>query len=36
MQQYNTTIKKVINLDDVTKGNIKEQNLNWSQIPDHL
>ena len=36
MQQYNKTIKKVINFDNVTKGNIKEQNLNWPQIPDHL
>ena len=25
----------MINLDDVTKENIKEHNLNWSQIPHH-
>ena len=26
----------MINFDDITKENIKEHNLNWSQIPDHL
>ena len=26
----------MINLDDVTKENIKEHNLNWSQIPHHI
>ena len=25
----------MINFDDVTKENIKENNLNWAQIPDH-
>ena len=25
----------MINFDDVTKGNIKEHNLNLPQIPDH-
>ena len=25
----------MINFDDVTKENIKEHNLNWSQIPDY-
>ena len=25
----------MINLDDVTKGNLKEHNLNWPQIPNH-
>ena len=33
MQQYSNT--KMINLDDVTKENIKEHNPNWPQIPDH-
>ena len=28
-------IQKVINFDDVTKENIKEQNPNWPKIPDH-
>ena len=23
----------MINLDDVTKGNLKEHNINWPQIP---
>ena len=27
--------KKMINLADVTKENIKEHNPNWPQIPDH-
>ena len=27
--------EKMITFDDVTKENIKEHNLNWSQIPDH-
>ena len=26
----------MINIDDVTKENIKQHNPNWSQIPDHL
>ena len=25
----------MINFDDITKGNIKEDNLNWPQTPDH-
>ena len=25
----------MINFDDVTKGNTKEHNANWPQIPDH-
>ena len=25
----------MINVDDVTKGNIKEHNPNWAQIADH-
>ena len=25
----------MINFEDVIKGNIKEHNLNWPQIPDH-
>ena len=25
----------MINLDDVTKGNLKEHNINWPQIPNH-
>ena len=28
-------MQKMINLDDVTKENIKKYNLNWSQIPNH-
>ena len=35
IQQYNKTIQKIINFDDVTKENIKEHNLNWPQISDH-
>ena len=35
MQQYNKTMQKLINFDDVTKENIKEHNPNWLQIPDH-
>ena len=27
-------MQKMINFDDVTKGNIKEYNPNWPQIPD--
>ena len=26
----------MINFDNVTKGNIKEDNLNWPQISNHL
>ena len=29
MQYYNKTIQKMINFDDVTKENIKENNPNW-------
>ena len=29
-------MQKMINFDDVTKENIKEQNSNWPQFPDHL
>ena len=29
MQYYNKTIQKIINFDDVTKENIKENNPNW-------
>ena len=25
----------MINFDYITKGNIKEQNTNWSMVPDH-
>ena len=35
MQQYNKTIKKIINFNDVTKENITVHNPNQSQIPDH-
>ena len=35
MWQYNKTIQKMINFDDVTKETVKEHNLNGSQIPDH-
>ena len=36
MQQYNKTTQKAINFDDnFTKENIKEQNPNWREIPDH-
>ena len=35
MWQYNKTIKKKINFDDVIKENIKEHNANWPQIADH-
>ena len=35
MQQYNKTMQKKINFDDVTKENVKENNLDWPQIPDH-
>ena len=27
--------KKMINIDDFTKENIKERNANWPQFPDH-
>ena len=33
--QYNKTLKEMINFDDVIKGNIKEHNPNWQEIPDH-
>ena len=29
-------MQKMINFDDVTRENIKENNRNWSHIPDHL
>ena len=29
-------MQKMFNFNDVTKENIKEHNLNWLQIPDHL
>ena len=36
MQQYNKTTQKMVNFDDVTKGNThKKNNLNLPQIPDH-
>ena len=35
MLQYNKTIQKVINLDDITKENIKGHNRNWQHFPDH-
>ena len=35
MYQYNKTIQKMINFDDVTKENIKEHNPSSPQIPDH-
>ena len=35
MGQYDKTIQKMINFDDVTKGNKKYHNPNWNQIPDH-
>ena len=28
-------MQKLINFDDVTKENMKEDNPNWSEIPDH-
>ena len=36
MKKYNKTMQKIFNFNDVTKENIKEHNLNWLQIPDHL
>ena len=36
MKKYNKTMQKMFNFNDVTKENIKEHNLNWLQIPDHL
>ena len=35
MQQYNKTVQKMINFYDVIKEKMKENNPNWSQIPDH-
>ena len=35
MQQYNKTIQKTINFNDVTKEETKERNPNRPQIPDH-
>ena len=34
MHQYNKTIQKMINYNDVTKENIKDHNANWPRIPD--
>ena len=36
MKQYNKTIQKAINLDDVTKEDTKEHNRNWSQSSDYV
>ena len=35
MYQYNKTIQKMINFDDVTKESKAENNPNWPQVPDH-
>ena len=35
MQQYNETIQKKINFNDVTKENIKEHDSNWPEIPHY-
>ena len=36
MKQYNETVQKMINFDDVAKENIKKKhNQDWPQIPDH-
>ena len=35
MYQYNKTIQKTINFADFTKENIKADNPNWLQVPDH-
>ena len=35
MYQYNKAIVKMINYDNVTKEDINEYNLTWSQISDH-
>ena len=35
MWEYNKTIQKMINYDDVTKENIKEHNPDWTQIANH-
>ena len=35
MQQYNKAVQKMINFYDVIKENMKANNPNWSQIPDH-
>ena len=35
MQQYNETIQKMTNFDDLVKENIKEHYPNWPQIPHH-
>ena len=36
MSQYDKTIHKMINFDDVIRENIKEHNGKWLQIADHL
>ena len=36
MQQYDKTIQKMINFDDVIKEGKKAYNPNWPKIPDHL
>ena len=35
MQQYNETVQKMINFDDVAKEHIKKHNQDWPQIRDH-
>ena len=35
MYQYNKTIRKMINYDNVSKENINKHNLNSPRIPDH-
>ena len=36
MKQYNKTMLRMINFNNVTNKSIKEHNPNWPQIPDHL
>ena len=36
MLQYNKTIQKMINFDNVIKEETKEHNPNWPEIPDNL
>ena len=35
MKQYNKTMLRMINFNNVTNKSIKEHNPNWPQIPDH-
>ena len=35
MQQYNKTIQKIINFDNVTRQNIRNHNTNWPKFLDH-